>query len=93
MGYNNVAEQWTSDSVKVARLFADLADATHPDKDTRLSSLDGQLPCIAHYATKTQLDILRALLVKMTSKTWQGDRMVRVRGGMYRWQFRDWASA
>lgn len=60
MGYNNVAEQWTTDPVKVARLFADLADATHPDKDTRLSTLEGQLPCIAHYATKTQLDILRA---------------------------------
>ena len=93
MGYNNVAEQWTTDPVKVARLFADLADATHPDKDTRLSTLEGQLPCIAHYATKTQLDILRALLVKMTFKSWQGDRMVRVRGGVYRWQCRNWALA
>ena len=93
MGYNNVAEHWTTDQDKVARLFVDLADATHPDKDTRLSTLEGQLPCIAHYASKTQLDILRALFVKMKLKSWDGDRMVRVRGGVYRWQCRNWTLA
>ena len=91
MGYNNVAEQWTTDPAKLAALFVELADTTHPDKETRLSTLDGELRCIAHYAPKTQLDLLRALFLKMKAKSWEGDRMVRVRGGVYRWQCRDWA--
>ncbi len=93
MGYNNVAEQWTTDPMKLESLFIDLAESTHPDQEIKLSSLVGQLPRIAHYAPKTQLEILRALIVKMKSKKWEGDRIVRAPGGVYHWQCRNWAAA
>lgn len=33
MGYNNVAEQWTTDPMKLEWRFIDLADSTHPDRE------------------------------------------------------------
>ena len=93
MGYNNVAEQWTTDPMKLEWLFIDPADSTHPDKEIKLSSWVGELPRIAHYAPKTQLEILRALIVKMKSKKWDGDRMVRAPRGVYRWECRNWTAA
>ena len=79
--------------MKLEWLFIDLADSTHPDQEIKLSSLVGKLPRIAHYAPKTQLEILRALMVKMKSGKWQGDQTIRAPGGVYRWQCRDWAAA
>lgn len=90
MPYNNVAEKWTQEPALRDRLFCELTDATPSEGNIRFDELTGQIPCIAHYAQKTQLDILRALLQKMSSSTWSGDRLVRVHRGLYRWSLRDW---
>ena len=92
MPYNNVAEKWTQEPTLRDQLFCDLTDATPTEGEIRLGDLAGKIPCIAHYAPKTQLDILRALLQKMSSSAWAGDRVVRVRGGVYQWSFHDWSS-
>ena len=91
MPYNNAAEKWTSERTLRDQLFCDLTDATPTEGEIRLSALTGKLPCIAHYAPKSQQDILRALVQKMSSPAWPGDRLVRVRGGVYQWSIRDWS--
>lgn len=88
MSYNNVAEQWTTEPQKLNRLFIDVAEETHPDREIRLSDLTGGVPCIAHYAARTQGEILRALAQKMARASWSGDRLKRVRGGVYVWDCR-----
>jgi len=90
MPYNNVAEKWTRERSLSERLFSDLADATPTEGEIRLRDLTGKIPCIAHYAPKSQQEILRALMQKMCSSAWRGDRLVRVRGGVYHWVFLDW---
>ena len=86
MSYNNQAQQWVTDPAKRDQLFIDLTDATHPDAPVRLSELVGKVPCISQFAPKSQGEILRAMMQKMAAANWQGDRMVRVRGGVYAWQ-------
>jgi hypothetical protein len=90
MPYNNVAEKWTQERSLRDRLFCDLADATPTEGEIRLRNLTWYIPCIAHYAPKSQLEILRALMQKMSSSAWIGDRLARVRGGVYQWPFHDW---
>ena len=90
MPYNNVAEKWTQEHSLRERLFCDLADATPTEGEIRLTDLMGKIQCIAHYAPKSQQEILRALMQKMSSPTWTGDRLVRVRGGVYQWSLHDW---
>lgn len=86
MSYNNQAHQWATDPAKRDRLFIELTDATHPDAQIRLSDLVGKVPCISHYAPKSQGEILRAMMQQMAADSWTGDRMVRVRGGVYAWE-------
>lgn len=88
MSYCNVAEQWTTEPAKRNALFNDLADETGADDEIRLSAQVGRLPCIARYAPRSQGEILRALIAKMRDPQWTGDRLVRVRGGVYRWENR-----
>lgn len=86
MAYCNVAEQWATDPAKLRALFIDLADETGADDQIRLSDQIGKIPCIAGYAPRSQSEILSCLVSKMAAPGWQGDRLVKVRGGVYRWE-------
>jgi hypothetical protein len=88
MSYCNVAEQWVREPAKRAALFIDLAEETGAADEVRLSEQIGKLPCIAGYAPRSQGEILRALVARMRAPVWAGDRLVRVRGGVFRWENR-----
>lgn len=91
MPYNNVAEKWAQERPLRDRLFCDLTDATPTEGEIRLRDLTGKIPCISHYAPKSQQEILRAMMQKMSSPAWKGDRLARIRGGVYQWSFHDWS--
>lgn len=69
--------------------YAEIADATPTDRDFRASSLIGQLPLIAHFAPKTQAEIIRVVIRDMQALPAEADGLVRVKGGVYAWRFAD----
>lgn len=81
-GFYGVPAGWTL----FDQVYSDIADEVAAD-DVRPSALVGKLPTIAHYAPRVQRDIVAVVVRDMTRLPKDCDFLVRVRGGVYRWQF------
>jgi hypothetical protein len=62
-------------------VYSAIADATPTQGVWRLPTLVGRIPSIAHYAPKTQGDILRVVARDMQALPPEADRIRRLAGG------------
>lgn len=69
------------------QVYSDIADVTPTREAFRSSGLVNQLNSIAHFAPKTQAEIIRVVVRDMCNLPADADGLVRIRNGVYRWRF------
>jgi hypothetical protein len=96
MSYTQTAERYAHDATPMDpkpghsqpagwclfdQVYSEIADATPLEGVWRLPTLVGRIPSIAHYAPKTQGDILRVVARDMQTLPPEADRIRRLAGG------------
>lgn len=97
MAYNTQAESYGVKTPRVIResggrrwtrfdkVYSDIADATPVEGEWQAAALVGQLPCIEHFAPRTQREIIAVVLRDMQTLPAEADRVRRVKAGWYTW--------